>query len=145
MPKAKSTRIPITVESIDGDGYHIFTHLRIGKVKLRALIDTGASKSVLGKDVIDLLKKVELLNEGASQAKGIGEQMLDTTVAKIKKLKLGRFELSDIYVGVLDLSHITQTYQSIGVKPFDMILGGDVLEHFDAIINYKKACLKLHH
>ncbi|MBI1222127.1 MAG: hypothetical protein GC180_05940 [Bacteroidetes bacterium] len=143
MPKAYSTRIPITVESIDGDGYHIFTSLYIGKVKLRALIDTGASKSVLGKDAIDILKKVELISESSSQAKGIGEQMLETTVAKVKKLRIGSFELKDIYTGVLDLSHITQTYQSIGVKPFDMILGGDILDHFQAVINYKKSWLKL--
>lgn len=143
MPKAKSTRIPITIDNIDGDGFHIFMELRIGKKKLRALIDTGASKSVLGKAILPDLKKVKLISESESQAKGIGEQMLDTTVAKIKKLKLGRLEIEDLYVGVLDLSHITATYQAIGVDPFDMILGGDILEHFNAIINYKKGWLKL--
>ncbi len=143
MPKAKSTRIPITIDNIDGDGFHIFMELRIGKKKLRALIDTGASKSVLGKAILPDLKKVKLISESESQAKGIGEQMLDTTVAKIKKLKLGRLEIEDLYVGVLDLSHITATYQAIGVEPFDMILGGDILEHFNAIINYKKGWLKL--
>lgn len=143
MPKAKSTRIPITIDNIDGDGFHIFMELRIGKKKLRALIDTGASKSVLGKAILPDLKKVKLISESESQAKGIGEQMLDTTVAKIKKLKLGRLEIEDLYVGVLDLSHITATYQTIGVEPFDMILGGDILEHFNAIINYKKGWLKL--
>ncbi len=143
MPKAKSTRIPITIDNIDGDGFHIFMEVHIGKKKLRALIDTGASKSVLGKDILSALKKVKLMSESESQAKGIGEQMLDTTVAKIKKLKLGRLEIENLYVGVLDLSHITMTYQTIGVEPFDMILGGDILEHFNAVINYKKGWLKL--
>jgi len=143
MPKAKSTKIPITIDNIDGDGFHIFMELHIGKSKLRALIDTGASKSVLGKAILPSLKNVKLVSESESQAKGIGEQMLDSTVAKIKKLKIGRLEIEDLYVGVLDLDHITTTYQTIGVEPFDMIVGGDILEHFEAIINYGKSYLKL--
>ena len=144
MPKAKTCHVPITVEAIDGDGFHIFTRIHIGKRELRALIDTGASKSVIGQSIISDLKKVKLISESESQAKGIGEQMLTSNIALVKKLKLGEFELKNCYVGVLDISHITETYKAIGVAPFDVILGGDVLKHFSSNIDYKKKRLKLY-
>lgn len=129
--------------NIDGDGYHIFTELRIGKQTFRALIDTGASKTVIGKDLVPRLKKLKLMQEGESLAKGIGEQMLETSVARIPKIKLGSFELKDLHVGVLDLEHIAGTYRSMGLEPFDLILGGDILHHFDAVISYKKGRMTL--
>lgn len=143
MSKTRSIKIPITIENIDGDGFHIFIEVRIGRKKIRALLDTGASKSVIGEKSLLKLKGVEAIRESESQAKGIGEEMLDTTIAIIKKLKIGTCELRNLHVGVLDLSHIRSTYKSIGVTPFTMILGGDVLAHFGAVINYKKSWLKI--
>lgn len=143
MPKAKSIRVPITIENIDGDGFHIFTEIQIGKKTLRALIDTGASKSVMGKKLVGKLKNLEVVSSGESQAKGIGEEMLDSTIARIKKIHLGELEMKNLHVGVLDLSHITKTYKLMGIEPFAMIIGGDILSHFDAVINYKKCWMKL--
>ncbi|HCS21815.1 MAG TPA: hypothetical protein DIW47_14870 [Bacteroidetes bacterium] len=143
MPKATSIKIPITIENIDGDGYHLFMEIKIGRKKLRALVDTGASKSVIGKESISKLKGVESVSESESQAKGIGEQMLDTTIARINKLKMGTAELRNLHVGVLDLSHIRSTYKSIGIDPFTIIIGGDVLAHFGAVINYKKSWIQI--
>lgn len=143
MAKTNSIRIPITIENIDGDGFHIFMEIKIGRKKLRALIDTGASKSVIGEETLGNIKGIEAISESESQAKGIGEQMLDTTIARIKKLKVGKAELRNLHVGVLDLSHIRSTYKSIGVIPFTIIIGGDVLAHFGAVINYKKSWLQI--
>lgn len=143
MPKTNSIKIPITIENIDGDGFHLFMEIKIGRKKLRALIDTGASKSVIGKETLRKLKGVEAVSESDSQAKGIGEQMLDTTIARIKKLKIGSAELKNLHVGVLDLRHIRNTYKSIGITPFTVIIGGDVLAHFGAVINYKKSWIQI--
>ncbi len=140
---AKSTRIPIVIENLEGDGYHIYIEVRVGKKKLKALIDTGASKTVLDRSLAAGIKKINLVDVELTQAKGLGEGMLDTSIARIPKLRIGRMTIEDHYVGLIDLAPIQETYRSLGLEPFDMILGGDILRTHEAIISYRKRWMKL--
>ena len=139
----QSTRIPITSVAIDGDGYHIFMPLRIGQVELRALIDTGASRSVIHHETLQQLTAYEFLEAEDSQARGIGDQLLDTRVVNLRELKLGRLTIDEFYVGAIDLSHISATYEELGLEGFDLIIGGDLLHEYAAVINYEKSWIRL--
>ena len=44
---------------------------------------------------------------------------------------------------MLDLSHVNQSYEQIGLKPIDGVLGSDVLLKYNAVIDYEKKILKL--
>ena len=44
---------------------------------------------------------------------------------------------------VLDLSTISHAYSSLNLPPVIGVLGGDILQRYKAIINYKKLHLKL--
>jgi hypothetical protein len=140
----RSTKLPITIENLDGDGFHIFTEIKMEGRLFRSLIDTGASKTVVSDELSAQLKKIEIFQQEDSLAKGIGDQVLKTEMAHLPKIRLGRFKMEGLIVGVMDLSHISVTYSSMGLEPFHVILGGDLLEHYQAVINYKKGWLKLH-
>ncbi|TNE78634.1 MAG: clan AA aspartic protease [Bacteroidetes bacterium] len=140
---AKNYKTPIIVEHIDGDGFHIFTEVKIGRKRYRALIDTGASKSVIDLQTAESIKKLEWVDNLATQAKGLGTEGMETKVARLPKLKIGELAIEDLYLGILDLSHITGMYHSLGIEPFSLILGGDILQEYDAVINYGKSSLTL--
>lgn len=140
---AKYAKTPIIVENIDGDGFHIFTELKIGRKKLRALIDTGASKSVLDASLASKIKGLESIDQSESLAKGIGEQMLDTKIALLPRLKIGDLLIEKMYVGVLDLSHIATMYKTLGIEPFSVIMGSDILQEYEAEISFRKCQLSL--
>jgi len=99
---------------------------------------------VIDQKAVEKLSAFERVESEDSQAKGIGEQTLDTQVVKLKDLTLGRLKLDEIIAGAMDLSHIAATYEDLGLEVFDMILGGDLLLQCKAIINYEKGWIKLH-
>lgn len=140
---AKTNKVPITVECIDGDGFHIFTFVKIGKKKVRVLIDTGASKTVLSQQLADHIPLLETEELNENLAKGIGNESIETQIAVIQKIKLGRFSIENLTIGIMGLEHISDTYTQLGIAPFELILGGDVLHHFSAVISYDKKHLKL--
>ena len=44
---------------------------------------------------------------------------------------------------MLDLSAVSEMYQSVGFKPIQGILGGDFLRQYQAVINYQTLELTL--
>ena len=140
---AKTTRVPVTIENIDGDGYHIFTTVIIERQPFRALIDTGASKTVISSEVAARLNEAEVLGQQDSTAKGIGNEEVTTGLLLVKKIRLGKIKLENLIVGQIEFGHITSAYSQLGIPPFEVIIGGDMLRHFKAVISYEKEWLKL--
>lgn len=140
---AKIYKTPIIVEHIDGDGFHIFTEVKIGRKRYRALIDTGASKSVFDISASAAVKKLVKVEDVSTEAQGLGTTGMETAVACLAKMKIGDLEVKSLYLGLLDLSHITSMYQNLGIEPFALIIGGDILQEYEAVINYRKGTLTL--
>ncbi|MBI2281436.1 MAG: clan AA aspartic protease, partial [Bacteroidetes bacterium] len=46
---------------------------------------------------------------------------------------------------LLNLHHVNESYQKIGLASIDGILGGDILTDYKAVIDYKNATLILEH
>lgn len=127
----------ITIEPIGDDGFHVFCNVKINKYKCRALIDTGASKSVVSLDLKERLNLPEYFNSNDNIISGIQPGKLDVNFVLIDKISFGKFDVLNIISGIIDIEHINEQYKTLGIKPFDLILGGDVLSKSNAIINYK--------
>lgn len=136
-------KVPVVIQAIEDDGYHLLCEVKIGRKKLIALIDTGASKTVTSESLLAKSKSISLSDTVAASAKGMGTEDLQPQVAIIKKLQIGKQTLSNLTVGVLSFSHIELVYQQLGIKPFDLIIGGDILVKLKAVINYNKSFMKL--
>jgi hypothetical protein len=141
--ETKTTRLKLEVASLNGDGYHLFAIARIKRFKLRMLIDTGASRSVVDKIFLQThFKKLELAT-AEDKATGLGSNTIISKVATLPELKLGRLHIKDYAVAVLDLSHVNETYQRVDLPPIAGVIGSDVFYTYNGVINYSKKVLAL--
>lgn len=126
------------------EGCHIFCKAHVNGKKANVLIDTGASKTVLSLEFASKLKKLKYLDLAEdNQTSGIGPEKVEAQFARLKSLKLKKLDIKKLIVGTIDVSHVKQLYQQLDIAPFDMILGGEVLEKYNGIIDYKKKLLHL--
>ncbi len=141
--ETKTTRLKLEVASINGDGYHLFATVRIKRFKLRVLIDTGASRSVIDRNFLQVhFKKLELAT-AEDKAIGLGSNTITSKVATLPEFKLGRLHLKDYMVAVLDLSHVNETYQRVNLPPIAGVVGSDIFYVYNGVINYNKKLLAL--
>ena len=133
------------MEKVEGDGYHIFTDIRIERRTFRVLIDSGASKSVFDKILIRQLKSVQIVENSENIAAGIGEGLIETRLGVIPEIRIKRLLVSDLTVAFIDFSPVHEAYKKLSLKPFSGIIGGDILYKYGAVINYNKSTLQLYH
>lgn len=139
-----AVKLPITYQQLEGDGYHIFTEIKIFGDTHFALIDTGASKTVFASTLISKYPQIEIIEiEDNNIAAGIGEGNVDAQMAKFPLIELGRAKVQNLYCGLIALDHVRATYEAMGLQPFDVIIGGDILKLLNAEISYKQNFIKL--
>ena len=110
---------------LDEQGYHLVVKGRVNGQPVRFLLDTGANHICFDRQFVE-----ETLQEQSS-------------VVDISGLKIGRMKFKEMNVRVLDLSTVSEMYQSVGFKPIQGILGGDFLRQYQAVINYQTLELTL--
>ena len=145
--KKTSEIIPLELINIDNDGYHLMINVKIGRKKVRMLVDTGASKtvfdetrlkSILGPDN-DKFETSEHLSTG------LGTNKMESQTSVLKSIKIGNSRIKNLEVVILDLSHVNVSYQLIGEKAIDGVLGSDLLSNFEAVIYYKNPRIKIYY
>ncbi len=137
------TTIPFTVLSIDNEGFHLMIKTYINKKVAHLVIDTGASKTVFD---VSRLKKYVSEKSFVTHDKlstGLGTNSMESQLVTLKKFKIGELEIQNYQTVLLDLSHVNNSYQQVGLKQIDGVLGSDILLNHKAIIDYNKKLLKL--
>lgn len=124
-------------------GHHLFVKATLNGQPVRLLLDTGASKTVFDKTSLETLLGKDALLDIDELSVGLGTSAMQGQQAVLQKWVLGKQTYKNYTVAVLDLSHVNQTYQSIGVKPIIGVLGNDILMERKAIINYQNLSLTL--
>lgn len=137
------THIPFKILAIDNEGYHLLLKLQINGKVSKVIIDTGASKTVFDKTRIEKLVNHKNFDSHDQLSSGLGTNTMESQTTIIKKLKLCDLEILNYKTVLLDLSHVNQSYQLIGLKPIDGVLGSDILVKYNAVINYEKKMLTL--
>jgi hypothetical protein len=133
----KQLSIPIQLICIDSDGYHLMVTLSVNGLRANAILDTGASRSVLDKNrVLHYLGNLELQKEDRLFS-GIGAGHVETHTITIPALSIGEMVLSDINVVVINLQSINQAYAIFDLPRIDMVLGSDILVGLGAVIDYQ--------
>lgn len=106
------------------------------------VVDTGASKTVFDKN---LNEQYVISEEEADQlhTAGIGEKPIETTLAFLKPFSLGKLNLENLKVALLDLTHINKLYSKATSLQICGLLGGDFLMKHQAEIDYRKKIMIL--
>lgn len=135
--------IPLEIIEIDNQGVHVMLEARLYQKKLRLILDTGASRTVLDHSM--LASRFPTLSPKPMEAKttGLGTSDYPGASLILPSLYLGNVRFAKPEVVVLDLSHVNVAYSNLGYKPIHGVLGGDLLKKAGALIDYRNALLCL--
>ncbi|MCK5846363.1 MAG: clan AA aspartic protease [Bacteroidales bacterium] len=137
--------IELELVDIEGDGFHLMVAAKIGRKKVRLLVDTGASKSVFDKNRIANILGKEDFESMEQLSTGLGTNTMQSQMTEIKTFSIGKVKIKNSQIVIMDLSHVNESYDMIGDKGIDGVLGSDFLEYHNAVIYYKGPKLKLYY
>ena len=75
---------------------------------------------------------------------GLGTNNMESKTIVLEMISLGREKFKNYRIVALDLSHVNQSYNMLGLKNIDGVIGGDLLDTMNAVINYGKKVLTIH-
>lgn len=142
ITKTKSYTLPLDIFSLDGDGYHPKIEIEVNGIKIKAILDTGASKTAFDHDMLQEIIGPEVFHEEEKLSTGLGTNSMQCYRASIN-LQLGELLIEKFDTAVLDLSHINVAYEKLGYEKVIGVIGSDILVKYNALIDYAKAELTL--
>ena len=140
----KTTVVPLTLINLQDDGFHLLVEIVVFGIKFNAVLDTGASKTVLDKMTVEQYIKKGELRISDKLSTGLGTNTMESHTVILPDLKIGKLKLKNFESAVLDLSTISTAYESLNLPPVIGVLGGDILRSHQAVISYKQSQLKLY-
>ena len=132
--------LKIELMPIEEDGYHIFIEALINGGSARLLIDTGASRTVFdeGRIKVFLTKRNHRFKRFGKLSTGLGTNTMKSHSIILEEFRLGETVFIDYHAVVLNMEHVNQSYQMLGHKQIDGVLGGDLLQKLKVVVDYRK-------
>jgi hypothetical protein len=120
---------------------HFMIKAKINGVGGRFILDTGASNSCV--DITDAYKFGLKTNTSKTLATGAGATNMKTEESVQNKIRLNKWKYKKFHLVLFDLSHVKNALDNYGEPNIDGIIGADILQKGNAIIDYKKNRLYL--
>ena len=126
----------LEILNLHNDGFHLLVEVFVFDKSFKAVLDTGASRTVLDKTTVEQYIEQEALLASDKLSTGLGTNSMESHTLTIPQLIIGDLTISDFETAVLDLSMINTAYQSLEVGPIIGVIGGDILMKYRATISY---------
>lgn len=137
----RTITVPITLASLNDDGFHLMVEIGLFGKKCRAVVDTGASRTVFDRKLIEQhVEEVFTSEDNGTTTLFTTSQMIQ---AIVPKFKIGKLIIKKYHAVGLDLDSVNMAYAEMGHPRIDAILGSDIFYDYQAKINYKKLTLTL--
>jgi len=133
--------VPLIIKKIPPKGYHIFVDGKIMRKKIRFLIDTGASKSVVDKSFAEKNFTTSLITETDHQTTGLGTNIPNSSFIRLHHIRIGDQKIKPLQFALLDLSVVNDAYSLAKLEKVNAIIGGDILKKYGCVIDYNAAIL----
>jgi len=138
---SKTRQIPAEIAELEDQTIHLLVRAELeGLDNYWWVVDTGASMSVIGKEVA--FRFVADQSVG-SMATGLGKEMVETTTGVICQLLLGGCSFDPLSVAIVDLQHVNEEYAKYTDKRIAGLLGSDFFYREKAVIDYDKKIIFL--
>lgn len=134
--------IPLELLNLE-DGVHLLIEIAAFDKNFKAVLDTGASKTVFDKTIVENHLNGSSLITTDRVSTGLGTTDMESYTWHLNQLKLGDLKLENFEVAVLDLSTINYAYANMNLEPVIGVIGGDILSQYKAVIDYGKCMLSL--
>lgn len=133
--------IPLEILNLNDDGFHLLVEVVVFQKRFMAVVDTGASRTVLDKNTVEEYIDKETLLLSDKLSTGLGTNTMESYILDIPQFEIGELNIPNFEAAVLDLSSINQAYQQIYSEAVIGVIGGDILMAHGAIIDYSKKIL----
>ncbi|WP_196891942.1 retropepsin-like aspartic protease [Aureivirga marina] len=120
---------------------HLEVKGKINGTKGRFIVDTGASNSCIGFEMMELFNLQG--EDSETKAAGAGGTNLETQISKGNRIKFNKWKDANCDLVLMDLTHVNTALTQLNAKPVHGIIGADILEKANAIIDYKSKYLFL--
>ncbi|CAM1339124.1 retropepsin-like aspartic protease [Tenacibaculum aestuarii] len=120
---------------------HLELDAEINGVMGRFILDTGASNSCVGLELIERFKLIS--EESEVKAAGAGATDMETQKSENNSLKIGKWKTEACDLVLFDLTHVNTALKQHNAQEVDGIIGADILEAGKAFIDYNKKALYL--
>lgn len=120
---------------------HLELKAKINGVKGNFILDTGASNSCVGLDLIEYFKLDA--QESQTKAAGAGAIDMETQQSENNLLKIGDWKTHKFHLVLFNLSHVNTALVQHKAKEVHGIIGADILQKGKAFIDYNKNVLYL--
>lgn len=138
----RTITVPLILVNLQDNGFHILVEIVVFGEKLFAVLDTGASRSVFDKSLME--KHLENLTEDEEQQAATIFSSATTLVGTIPLLQIGKLKLPNYETVAIDLQSVSDTYLQMGQPAIAGIIGGDILMEYNCKIDYKKQLLRFY-
>lgn len=143
----RTIRVPLKLINLQDDGFHLLVEIVVFGETHFAVLDTGASRSVFDKALIEKhlpQDDIEIVNSAEENIATTLFSTSSTAQAIMPKLKIGKLKIKNYHAVGLDLASVNEAYAHLGHPLIAGIIGGDILFKYKGRINYKRMLLKLY-
>ena len=135
-------KIPLEILNLNDDGFHLLVEVVVFGHSFKAVLDTGASRTVFDKSILlELIREEDLLSTNKLST-GLGTTSMESFTINISDFRIGNFHITELAAAVLDLSNINHAYESMDFQRVIGVIGGDILMEYKAIIDYGNLTLR---
>lgn len=120
---------------------HFELKAKINGTKGRFILDTGASNSCVGLNLIEYFNLDA--QESKTKAAGAGATDMETLASKNNTLKIGSWKTQKCHLVLFNLVHVNTALVQHQAKEVHGIIGADILQKGKAFIDYNKNRLYL--
>jgi hypothetical protein len=120
---------------------HLEIKAMINGIKGRFILDTGASNSCVGLDLIAYFNLYA--EESEIKAAGAGATDMETQKSENNTLQIGEWQTDECNLVLFDLLHVNTALTQHNAKEVHGIIGADMLDLGKGIIDYKSLNLYL--
>lgn len=137
--RAKNIIIPVEIVELEDNSYHLITSMEMQGVKGDVIIDTGASVTVIDKN---LPIKDEKNNQDIKiQSGSVTGQISDVQIICAKQVKIGGILFKNIRLAAIDLNYVNEMYNQHLKRKIIGLLGSDFCVKHAVVIDYQKKIL----
>lgn len=139
MAKFEKISLPIELIELEDKSFHILVKAEINGHSGDMIIDTGASVTVIDKNLLQgIEEEEEILN---IKSGGISGDIDEVKIIKIDSLRFAGYEFDEKKMATINMDYINNLYEQTLQRRIIGLLGSDFCVKYKAVINYEKRTL----
>lgn len=131
--------IPVEIVELEDNSYHLITSVEINGLKGDVIIDTGASVTVIDKNILSGDEKHN--KDVKIQSGSVTGQITDIKVIHAKHMQIGNARFKNIRLAAIDLDYVNEMYNERLKRKIIGLLGSDFCVKHAVVIDYQKKIL----